>query len=1347
MTSARESLAPEQSRAARALLAWSQQELAAAARVATSTVADFERGSRTPVANNAQAIRNAFESNGLRFIAGGVVEAEMLPKPAAEPRAGALVRWVNATHLSEWGERRDGQGGMPELLSRLIYAACGPSASLRFPSDESVQHSGYDGTCDTQVGTRYVPAGSSVWEVGTQRKSIGAKADEDFSKRSADPLGKVPQETTFVFVTSRRFPKKDAWVAACRSTGPWANVVALDGDDLVHWLEACPAVAQWLSVRIGRRPEGIRNLEDAWAEWIRATDTPLTPSVVMASRDEDQAAVLKWLRGPPCVLSVQAEAPDEALAFLCAAISPLPDRYRKSYWSRCIVADTPETARQLVGLGTPLIVAAAELDGGIAQRLVEDGHHVFSAYGPDFGVTGAVRRLARPWRSDLQAALVEAGVDDEQAHRLAHASGRSVTVLRRIMPAAPGRGPSWARPASRELVAAMFAGGWVETSRADRTIIAGMAGCDYEAAEAQLSRHAGLDQPLVKLGPVWKVSSLRDLWTQVGGQVTASQLERFGAAFSAVLGATNPRYDTRPKSKYYEAEGEFGDEASGPLRRGLTEAMVAMAVFPDRAELIPDVGGWVERAIRTLLQGAGPALWWSLAKDFQNLAEASPRAFLEALEDGLAGNAPPVTALFRNDEGFMDRTEYLSNLLWALEMLARSSEHIMDAALILARLDELDPGGTWGNRPFASLRRVFVTWSPQTYATPSERLKVIDRIVGRHPTVGWKLLLGLAPRFHDTVTPSSSPNWRNFGQSEPEGVTWASVAEAATAIGNRLLEAAGDDAARWRALLGHWSDFAPAWRAKATKRLSAFVGRLNDPVETEAMRDEVRALLNKHRSFHDADWAMAEESLRPLDTVLADLQPEGVEDRVRWLFKDSAFAPGVGHDWEAQQSGLAALRAGAAEELLAHLPTSGLLAFSATVQAHHALGVAIATAGVPDAKKHEILGYGLRANEQGLADLASGILGGLRVRAGDNGVSVTQALWRSAIDGGWKERAELRIVEHLPPEPSTWNALAARSEALSLSYWRTLPVYSIPGDVEAAWVVDRLVEAGRARDALGWLGHNIGTDPGTELVIRTLAASITSEQVAEGNAAAMLGHWLSVLFGYLDGRPDANEHEIVKLEWAYFQSLRYSQRPARTLHRALARDPAFFVHLLKLIYMPADDSGIVEPEPESLEAARGLASQAYDVLHDWKHVPGADDQGTIDPVALEAWVKHARKLLAAAGRSDIGDSKIGEILSAATREGDGPWPPRAVCEVMELARSRVLERGFEVGVYNRRGVTTRIPRDGGKQERELSKRYKQDADAIGLEWPRASACLHRIAETYNVDAMRKDLSAEQRDWL
>jgi predicted transcriptional regulator len=62
-------MSPEQVRAARNWLAWTQAELADRARVGLSTIKDFESGKRTPIANNLEAIKKALESGGMKFTA------------------------------------------------------------------------------------------------------------------------------------------------------------------------------------------------------------------------------------------------------------------------------------------------------------------------------------------------------------------------------------------------------------------------------------------------------------------------------------------------------------------------------------------------------------------------------------------------------------------------------------------------------------------------------------------------------------------------------------------------------------------------------------------------------------------------------------------------------------------------------------------------------------------------------------------------------------------------------------------------------------------------------------------------------------------------------------------------------------------------------------------------------------------------------------------------------------------------------------------------------------------------------------------------------------------------------
>ncbi|WP_322096058.1 helix-turn-helix transcriptional regulator [Pelagibius litoralis] len=59
---------PDLCRAARNILNMSQWDLAEAAGIARSTVAEFERGARVPISNNLQAMRDALEAAGVAFI-------------------------------------------------------------------------------------------------------------------------------------------------------------------------------------------------------------------------------------------------------------------------------------------------------------------------------------------------------------------------------------------------------------------------------------------------------------------------------------------------------------------------------------------------------------------------------------------------------------------------------------------------------------------------------------------------------------------------------------------------------------------------------------------------------------------------------------------------------------------------------------------------------------------------------------------------------------------------------------------------------------------------------------------------------------------------------------------------------------------------------------------------------------------------------------------------------------------------------------------------------------------------------------------------------------------------------
>lgn len=80
-------------------------------------------------------------------------------------------------------------------------------------------------------------------------------------------------------------------------------------------------------------------------------------------------------------------------------------------------------------------------------------------------------------------------------------------------------------------------------------------------------------------------------------------------------------------------------------------------------------------------------------------------------------------------------------------------------------------------------------------------------------------------------------------------------------------------------------------------------------------------------------------------------------------------------------------------------------------------------------------------------------------------------------------------------------------------------------------------------------------------------------------------------------------------------------------------------------------------------------------------------------------------------------------------------PARDILDRPDLSRMR---SGFEVGVFNKRGVTTRAMDEGGRQERELAARLRRHAEALAATHPLLAASIEAIARGYDADARRKD---------
>jgi hypothetical protein len=786
---------------------------------------------------------------------------------------------------------------------------------------------------------------------------------------------------------------------------------------------------------------------------------------------------------------------------------------------------------------------------------------------------------------------------------------------------------------------------------------------------------------------------------------------------------------------------------SGLLRKGIGQTLILIALWGDRAVGAIDVGRRADVVVEKLLGSADKRRWWSLSRDYRLLAEAAPSSFLSAVEDSLDQADPQVGVLFGDDDGgLFFGEEHLSDLMWALESLAWSPDWMPRVVHVLARLDAIDvKPRRFSNGPGNSLREIHLLWNPQTYSSLDERLRALDLIRRCEPEPAWKLMLGVLPQGHDSSTPSPLPRWRDFTVDQVEAVTYALIGRGAQEISRRLLADVGVRPERWEQLLDRLENVAPAPDA-AIDALDAAERAMTEEEPRSVVWRKLRNVLHHHRQFPSAEWALPAATLGRLEGLYQRFAPTDALSRTAWLFQQSTQLPApAAKGWEVQQRQLEQARADAAQMFFATHGASGVLSLARLSDVPAALGKALHDGNVDVAQLDGLLKACACSNDVQERDVAHGLVSSLFHQRGETWGA---ALIAKATAESWGGTALQTLFRAMPSRRWTWDQVAAIGGDVDTQYWKATPVFWIndaPGDI--AWAIEKLIEVGRARQSLALACRGDEVQLPTDLLILALTqAARQPEGAADGGDSTMLQHFVVEILGILDKRVDVDDSTLAGLEWMYLPLLEHSSRPPKALLRALSEQPALFVQLLCALFKPSEDSGIVEPDQEDPAQARALASQSFRLLEMWNRLPGAHDDGSIDSKELESWIKEARALAHAAGRSDIADDRIGMMLSASPFGADGVWPAESVRDALDLFRSKAMATGFRVGKSNRRGVTTRMPGDGGQLERREAENYRTWAKAVRFGHPYTAKALDGLADQYDQDAVRHDERAARLDW-
>lgn len=1002
---------------------------------------------------------------------GQAQEAAIDLRTARQQAAGYLK--ITSTDISAWAETVAARTHLPVLVRRLVHADVDAAAKVDFPGYDAGERKGWDGSTETGDAGHWVPAGKTGWELSVSADLPG-KANRDFQARYKLPASERAA-AAFVFVTARQWPGKDAWADRQRKLGQWRDVRAYDAADLEQWLERSATTQLWFAHELGRSVDGVVPLAECWRCWSESTSPKLSPLFFDEAIKDRRQTLVNWLDGDgehPFV--IVADSADEALAFLARALLE-PDDTTGSLGDRAVLATDADALTRLAAASRDAILIAADRKTELAASSLTRRNRVIVVRPRTSVENDADLALQNPSSECFGKALNDMGIQEHLQDQLKEESGLSPTILRRRLALTPElRLPSWASEKAllRKLMPMLLAGAWNRTVEADRMLVAELARKSFDAVEEDL-----IDLLALPESPVWAIGNYRGLVSRkdalftAGAALTQDDIDCFFEVAEFILSEDDPALDLPPEERWSANIYGKKRDISGSMRAAVGELLVLLAVYGDRilGPQVSPVGIRVDALVSKLLRAVEARKWLSQQSDLPLLAEASPRAFLEAVELNLHSGNPELMAMLRpvKSGGFdsPDRT----GLLWALEVIAWNEAHLFRVARVLARLSEVPINDNWVNKPQNSLESLVRSWLPQTAATIEQRLALLDALVREFPAVAWNICKAQMETGHRSASPNATPRWRTDAAGAGR-VTYEEDYRTRRHAFDLMLGWSRLDLSQLSDLITESAELPDNDQLAVWDRVQRWIDSGPSEEERATLREHMRRSVLSRRNRKKARTGKVDKLRRAIFGALA---PTDLVERHRWLFAEQWVSESGDYifdddfDYNKHEAHIDALRRAAMAEIVAELNLDGIGRLLASVNAWGTVGYHLCK-NTPENDRGGLVAALLARVQSSNERYWIGCLQGvLQTLVDDERDAVLRALVPTLDDP-----AALDLFKYATFEGRTWNLLAELRADLQVSYWREVTPYGWrQSESELNLCVERLLDVDRPISAFNAMSH------------------------------------------------------------------------------------------------------------------------------------------------------------------------------------------------------------------------------------------------------------------------------------
>jgi hypothetical protein len=1267
-----------------------------------------------------------------------------------------MTQHITADDIVNWSSKPESSYLLPILIRRLIHSTtiAGEIQSIDFPSDKSTLSSGYDGVLEYRGDTPcWIPIGESVWELSTQN-CVKIKANNDFEKRTQIPLGKISTETTYIGVSTRKFPDKNNWKLEKQSRG-WKEVRFYDADDLSQWLELSFSTSLWFAEEIGHHlsAPGISLLERHWegVEKMARDNIVVSPELFTNSRKENVEVLVSFLRGQPTHLAIESDSDGAALDFIAAVIALIDEN--DIYLSKALVLDNNADWNSISTKFSPLILItkSALSYKMLPEQLAMMDDNYLIRIAPAFKrlPQQKIIRLSRFNKNELLPQLIKSGCTDIEAIQLVNQAGGSGENLRNLI----SKFPLACQPEERNEALRPFVwiGGWARNNPYDKEIVKQLSKInDYEKAESLIFTESKRADTLFYVdSEIINLYSKHHGWNLFASSVSTREFEDFLSISILVISERNPKFDLPSDQQWMANLYGKTPKYSDTLKKNIAETMACLASLYD-TETITFSDPALNRAKiqrkfdETVAKILHPAMtmenWASLDSILVLLAETSPKSFIRAVRNELVKGKDSVFVPLMHDEGGTTSVCKHAGLLWALEILSVSKDYHKEAVELLLSLMEIDPGGSWRNRPKNSLlEKVYCYWHLRSDVDIETRISVLDNLLNKKESTVWNVLFDIVFKSPTIVHGTSFPSWRNWGLEINEQNAEADSLVFEEKCIERILNRLGTDYARWQAMFEHLLSI--MYKQNVLENFLKLLKKLEEDIPqdwTDMQRtnlvDKIREQLNRDDKYNESNKIVSENAKGYLSAFLKQIEPEDVVLQHAWLFSFGAHECFSNDElWQQEQ-------ANAVSQIISQCGFEGIKKLINIAKEPYLICKPFIKQ-FSDRFFIQIIPSYLESDNKNEQIFASSFISAL--------CHGQKEEWEKKYQSDklnpkrWKKEVAICFLSAFSEGKELWYWVDEFNESIQREFWTKQDgkywQYDKWDDKIIPFVYKKLMYFQNYDAALTFAAPKKGKKYDIDIVLCfSLLQNIMEHFHNVRNYVAIVDIITFLQKQFIDKKlTDKEQLQLANIE-LFFINLLYDYSgygyhcSPKVLVSQVMNSPEFFVKLLQYTFRPSQEE-IPDHVETELPNRSQVASATYRLLDNLNQIPG-ETNDIIDSNYLNEWVKKSRELAKTCARLKICDTKIGQLFARCSLQTlEEQLPNIELMQILEKINSEAIFDGFYTGLINNRAVTIRGHFEGGKQELDIASIYKRLAEQAS-DYPNVSKIFYKLESHYIEEA-------------